>query len=85
VGRPQLVVFTGAIRATPFGVSASNGTPHPGLRDIRFTHVAPPWADLGPCLRHYRSRNEAKTEANWVPGHKLYTPRPVFWSPAMSR
>ena len=22
-------------------------------RDIRFTHVAPPWADLGPYLRHY--------------------------------
>jgi hypothetical protein len=34
----------------PFGVSAGNSSP-PGLRDVRFPHVAPPWAVLGSSLR----------------------------------
>ena len=40
---------------TALAVGALSGgrPPNLGLVDIRFTHVAPPWANLGPYLRHY--------------------------------
>ena len=31
---------------------------NPANRDIRFTHVSAPWADIGPCLRHYWSMTD---------------------------
>ena len=45
------------LRAAPLGLCWHN-LPNPGLRDIRFTHVAPPWADLGTSLRDCNQKRD---------------------------
>ena len=44
------------LRAAPLGLFDVYGASDPGLHDVRCTHVAPPWADIGLCLRHGRAR-----------------------------
>ena len=59
------------LRATPLGFRLDNLLRLPGLRDVRSTHVAPPWAGLEPSLRDW---NKNRYEADPFVGRKLNTP-----------
>ena len=61
------------LRATPSGFDCSD-LRNPGLRDVRSTHVTPPWAGIGTSLRDW---NKNRIKSLGVDMHKLNTPDPT--------
>lgn len=45
------VGYAGTNRAAPLGLAGFGRTGEAGLRNVRSAQVAPPWDDLGLCLR----------------------------------